>query len=250
MRIDLNCDVGESYGDKRIGDDSSLIPLVTSVNVACGFHGGDPSTIEAAIDRAIEFDVQIGAHPAAVRDLEGFGRLPFSISTSTLASNLRYQISALQGLAKSKNATVSYVKAHGALYHRCRTDPDLATTFVKVVKSMDASLRILSARSEILDQTCVAENVVLIEEGFADRRYQSDGNLVPRSNSNATWSEPVQISNQAIAIAKQEPIITDEGRLQVTCQSICIHGDHSGALNAVRMIRARFDEEGIELKRF
>ena len=241
--VDLNCDVGESYGNFRIGNDAELIPLITSANIACGFHGGDPLTMERAIGLALQHNVQIGAHPSAIRDLEGFGRRKMSIDAAELASNLKYQIGALQNMTACAGGEVKYVKAHGALYHQCLNDPDVALTFVQTVQSMGQGLKVLSARSDSILDACQNYGVELILEGFADRRYQPDGQLLPRSHVDAIISNPDLVCEQAMQLARGLPIQTQSGRtVQVDCQSICIHGDHEGAIESLRLIQKSMSE--------
>ncbi|MEL7498367.1 MAG: 5-oxoprolinase subunit PxpA [Planctomycetota bacterium] len=246
-QIDINCDVGESYGAFVVGNDAQVLPLIDSANIACGFHGGDPSTMQRTIELAIEHDVQIGAHPCATRDLEGFGRRPVSIPSHELDSNLKYQIGALQSIAQLHGTQVSYVKPHGALYHQIQRDESIAQVFVQAVMHLNRSFKILAADGAILQRVCAASGAELIPEGFADRRYQPNGQLVSRIESDAVIRDPELAAEQACRLAAdQATIAVDGSTIEVHCRSICVHGDQANATEILKAINRRFGEAGIQ----
>lgn len=249
--IDLNCDMGESYGDRRIGHDAIIMPWITSANIACGFHGGDPETIQQTVAWALEHGVQIGAHPAGVRDIEGFGRQPLKISPTELVRNVQYQIDTLQNIVDRQSGRVTYVKAHGALYHLCQQSQQHAQAFVRAVKSMDDSLRILAAKHAVIQDACDAESIGLIAEAFADRNYQADGALVPRSQANAVIEDPADVADQVQRFATGDSLLAaDSATIVVACRSICFHGDQPNVVENIRRSRQRLESIGCEIVAF
>lgn len=249
--IDINCDMGESFGVFQVGNDEAIMPLITSANIACGFHGGDPRTIERTIGLALDHGVQIGAHPSGYWDVQGFGRRKIDVPVQELSSIVKYQVAAVMGLASSQGGRVIYVKPHGALYHQVLNDLEIAKCFVEAVKSMDSSLKILAAFKGELPQVCREQGVELISEGFADRRYRSDGHLVAREIQGSVIEDPTEAAEQALRLARSESIPTIEGAsISVACQSICLHGDHGNSLDVAKAIQRRLAESEIILRGF
>lgn len=246
-RVNLNADLGESFGAWRMGDDAAMLALVNSASVACGFHAGDPLVMRHTVRNAQAQGVSIGAHPG-FPDLQGFGRRRMQLSAPELEAMLIYQIAALQGVARSEGASVTHLKPHGALNNMACVDRELAETVVRAMRSLDRELVLLApARSELVTAGRSA-GVRVVEEVFADRAYMDDGSLVPRSHPQAM----VHGADACLAHVRR---ILDEGRitsingkrLRVAARSICVHGDGPDALGAARAIRDGLTAAGYEL---
>lgn len=225
--IDLNADLGESFGAWRLGDDEALLGIVTSANVACGFHAGDPSTLRRACAAAAERGVVIGAQ-VSYPDLVGFGRRFIDIDPDELADAVLYQIGALDGLARAAGSRVRYVKPHGALYHACRTHPAQRGAVESAVAAYDPTLPILGA-----------PGIGSVPEAFADRAYLADGTLAPRTQPGAILHDPQAAAAQAVQLAA-------EGR----ARSICVHGDTPGAVAIAAAVRHGLEAAGIPIAPF
>lgn len=223
--IDLNADVGESYGNWSMGDDAAMLDVVTSANIACGFHAGDPLTIRRTVRLAADRGVTIGAH-VSYPDLVGFGRRTIEIEPDALEADVLYQLCALAGICRTSGTSVRYVKAHGALYHRTATDPVQAEALVQALLAFDPRLPILCSGRGVIGDVARAHGVVVIDECFADRAYRPDGTLVPRAEPGAVHHDPSVVAAQALALR-------DTGRFG----SICLHGDTPGAVLHARAVR-------------
>ena len=248
--MDLNADLGESFGSWNMGDDAAMFRLVTSANVACGFHAGDPVTMLDSCRAAYELDVTVGAH-VGYRDLAGFGRRSLDMSFDELFGDVLYQLGALDGVAHAVGASVDYVKPHGALYNRLVHDADQASAVVAAVNSYDPGLPILGLPgSELLKQAQEAGHPVFIE-AFVDRAYLADGTLVPRSQEGAVLHDVDSIVERAVRMAtKGEVVALDGTLLQVRPDSLCIHGDTPGAVEMAAAVRAGLEAAGVELESF
>jgi UPF0271 protein len=248
--VDLNADLGESFGAWRLGDDKALLGIVTSANIACGFHAGDPLTIRRACAGAVARGVTIGAQ-VSYRDLAGFGRRPMIVPSEELAAELLYQIAALDGVARAEGGRVSYVKPHGALYNRAITDPEQAAAIASATASYDPALPLLTLPGSAL--ATAAEDVRLraISEAFADRGYRDDGSLVPRSEPGAVLTDPEVVAARAVQMVVHGSVETVSGAaLEVTPRSICVHSDTPGAVLLAAAVRAALDEAGVTLASF
>ncbi|WP_104043326.1 LamB/YcsF family protein [Arthrobacter sp. ZGTC412] len=248
--MDLNADLGESFGSWNMGDDPSMFRLVTSANVACGFHAGDPVTMLDSCRAAYELDVTVGAH-VGYRDLAGFGRRSLDMSFDELFGDVLYQLGALDGVAHAVGASVDYVKPHGALYNRLVHDADQASAVVAAVNSYDPGLPILGLPgSELLKQAQEAGHPVFIE-AFVDRAYMADGTLVPRSQEGAVLHDVDAIVERAVRLATKGEVLALDGTLvQVQPDSLCIHGDTPGAVEMAAAVRAGLEAAGVELESF
>jgi UPF0271 protein len=248
--LDLNADLGESFGSWNMGDDASMFRLVTSANVACGFHAGDPVTMLDSCRAAYELDVTVGAH-VGYRDLAGFGRRSLDMSFDELFGDVLYQLGALDGVAHAVGASVDYVKPHGALYNRLVHDADQASAVVAAVNSYDPGLPILGLPgSELLKQAQEAGHPVFIE-AFVDRAYLADGTLVPRSQEGAVLHDVDSIVERAVRMATKGEVAALDGTvLQVRPDSLCIHGDTPGAVEMAAAVRAGLEAAGVELESF
>ncbi|GAA3403610.1 LamB/YcsF family protein [Pseudarthrobacter polychromogenes] len=248
--MDLNADLGESFGSWRMGDDAAMFQLVTSANVACGFHAGDPVTMLDSCRAAYELDVTVGAH-VGYRDLAGFGRRSLDMSFDELFGDVLYQLGALDGVAHAVGASVDYVKPHGALYNRLVHDAEQASAVVAAVNAYDPGLPILGLPdSELLKQATDAGHPVFIE-AFVDRAYRADGTLVPRSEEGAVLQDVDAIVERAVRLAAKGEVVAVDGTVvQVRPDSLCIHGDTPGAVGMAAAVRAGLEAAGIELESF
>jgi UPF0271 protein len=245
-RIDLNADVGESFGPWPKGSDDQLIPLVSSVNVACGAHAGDPATILRTVELAARHGVAIGAHPG-YPDLAGFGRRDLDMTAADLRASIVTQIGAVQAAARIVGATVGHVKPHGALYNRAATDPRIATTIAEAIRDLDPSLVLVGLAGSVSLTAGRTAGLAVAAEGFADRRYEPDGSLRSRQRAGALLG-PADAAAQSVSIARERSVIAgDDSRLAVEADTICIHGDSPDALEVARAVVAALGAAGIRL---
>jgi UPF0271 protein len=247
-RVDLNCDLGESFGTYRLGNDEQILDFVTSANVACGFHGGDPSVMHATVDHALQKGVAVGAHPG-YRDLEGFGRRFIQLSPQEAYDLVVYQIGALYGFVSAAGGSMQHVKPHGALYNAAAIDADLADGIARAVRDVDPDLVLFGLSGSELVVAGEKIGIRVASEVFADRTYQSDGTLTPRSRSDALIDDHDRAIDQALRLASDGKVRSQDGvDVAVRADTICIHGDGPEALPFARMIRQRLEELGIDLK--
>ena len=248
--IDLNADLGEGFGRWELTDDERLLSVVTSANVACGFHAGDPVTMLDSCRAAYELDVTVGAH-VGYRDLAGFGRRSLDMSFDELFGDVLYQLGALDGVAHAVGASVDYVKPHGALYNRLVHDAEQASAVVSAVNAYDPGLPILGLPgSELLNQAQDAGHPVFIE-AFVDRAYLADGTLVPRSQDGAVLRDVDAIVERAVRLATKGEVVALDGTVvQVRPDSLCIHGDTPGAVGMAAAVRKGLEAAGVELESF
>ncbi|TDT16433.1 UPF0271 protein [Ilumatobacter fluminis] len=236
--IDLNADLGESYGIWSLGDDDAMLDVVTSANVACGFHGGDPSTLRRVCHAAAERNVTIGAQ-VSYPDLLGFGRRFIDIDPGELRDAVLYQLGALDGFAQVAGTGVKYLKPHGALYHACVTHHDQAEAVATAAHEFDPSMAILGAPGSPLLAVADALGMEAVPEAFADRAYLGDGRLVPRSEPDAVITDPSIVAARAVAVATERRVTAIDGtHVEVHARSICVHGDTNGAVELARAVRA------------
>lgn len=247
-RIDFNCDMGEGYGAWRMGDDVALLDHVTSANVACGFHAGDPATICRTVKAAVEKGVAVGAHPS-LPDLQGFGRRAMQISPAEAYDIIVYQVGAVAAFAHACGGRLSHVKAHGALYNMAAKDRALADAIATAVRDVDSSLVLFALSGSELMAAAQAAGVAAAAEVFADRSYQDDGSLTPRGRPGA-MIEDVEISiEQVRRMVLDGTVRAQSGReVPVRADTLCIHGDQPGALEFARRIRAALEQAGVEIR--
>ena len=243
--IDLNSDVGESYGRWSLGDDTAMFRSVSSANVACGFHAGDPSVIRRTCREAVAAGVTIGAH-VGYRDLAGFGRRFLDINPVELADEVVYQIGALQALAAVEGATVRYVKPHGGLYNAIVTHTAQAKAVVDAVKSVGPGLPILGLPGSEVLRLAEAAGLRAVPEAFADRAYNPDGTLVSRTLPGAVLADHALITEHVLRIASDSAVRTIDGSLRkIRAESICVHGDSPGAVAMAAAVRQAIAGAGI-----
>lgn len=248
--IDLNADVGESFARWNLGNDASLIPQLTSANVACGFHAGDARTMRVSCELAASSGVKIGAHPS-YRDLAGFGRRFLDVEPSELRDEVMYQLGALQAIAKSAGTAVNYVKPHGALYNAIVSNESQAQAVVDAVKGVDDSLPLLVLPNSAIEQLGLAAGLRIFTEAFADRAYTPEGTLVPRGTPGALLTEEKDVIKQCLQIAVEGTVTAIDGStVSVNASSICLHGDTPGAAEFAAALRKALTAAGVELSAF
>ncbi|MFB9331777.1 LamB/YcsF family protein [Actinoplanes octamycinicus] len=240
--MDLNADLGEGFGAWRLGDDDALLDIVTSANVACGFHAGDPSTMHRVCRAAIGRGVAIGAQ-VGYRDLAGFGRRRIDYEFGELRDDVLYQIGALEAFCRAAGDRVRYVKPHGALYNTAAVDERQADAVVAAVTAYDRALPVLCQPGSVLFQRAAAAGLTAVAEGFADRGYRPDGRLVPRSQPDALVHDPAAVVARATRMAADGEVVAADGSV-IACRvrSICVHGDTPGAVELARAVRAGLAE--------
>lgn len=248
--IDLNADLGEGFGRWQLGDDEALLDIVTSANMACGFHAGDPSTMRRLCSVAIAKGVAVGAQ-VGYRDLAGFGRRRIDYDLDELRDDILYQIGALEAFCRMAGDRVRYVKPHGALYNTAAVDPGQASAVVAAVIGYDRALPLLCQPGSVLARAAAEAGLSVVGESFADRGYQPDGTLVPRSHPEALIHEPEAVVARAVRMAVDGEVSTADGEL-VPCRvgSICVHGDTPGAVELAGRVRAGLDSAGLKLAAF
>jgi len=248
--IDLNSDLGESFGVWRLGDDESMLELVTSANVACGFHAGDPSTLRAVCNAAVHNGVAIGAQ-VSYPDLQGFGRRFVDMDPRELRDAVLYQLGALDAFAQVAGAEVAYVKPHGALYHATIDGAAQADAVVAAAAEYDPSLAVLGAPDSYLLAAAERAGLEPVVEAFADRAYLRDGRLVPRSEPDALVLEAGEVAARALRLATEHEVVSVDGTIvKVPVRSLCVHGDTPGAVDLARAVRDALDAAGIAVHPF
>ncbi len=249
MEIDLNADMGEGFGAWSMGDDPGLLRVVTSANVACGFHAGDPSVIDRTVGLAVRAGVAIGAHPSHF-DLRGFGRRAMAVDPSEVEADVLYQVSALAGMARAHGARLVHVKPHGALYNQAASDEALATAVARGVARFDSGLVLVGlASSATLRRAAESQGLRFAGEAFADRRYELDGSLVPRSAEGAVIADPAEASLQAVRIAQKLEVLTRGGAVvSLRAETLCVHGDTAGAPALARAVRDALEAAGVAVR--
>ncbi|MET4541638.1 UPF0271 protein [Arthrobacter bambusae] len=248
--IDLNSDVGESFGRWTLSDDAAMFESVSSANVACGFHAGDPSVIRNTCEKAAKAGVVIGAH-VGYRDLAGFGRRFMDIDPRELADDVVYQIGALQALAAISGVRVQYVKPHGGLYNAIVKHTAQARAVVEAVKSVDPNLPILGLPGSEVLRLAEAAGLRGIAEAFADRAYNPDGTLVSRSQAGAVLHDPAEVAEHVLRMATEQSVKTIDGSiLKIRAESICVHGDSPGAVAMATAVKSALGEAGVTVGSF
>ena len=248
--IDLNADLGESFGAWRMGDDDALLDVVTSANIACGFHAGDPLTIRRACAGAVARGVSIGAQ-VSYRDLPGFGRREMDVPPEELTAEILYQIAALDGIARAEGGRAGYVKPHGALYHRSARDPVQAAALVAAIGAYDAGLALLTLPGSEAARAADEAGLTVVTEAFADRAYRADGTLVPRGEPGAVISDPARATARAVQLATSHTVESADGQqVPVRSRSVCVHGDTPGAVALARAVRDGLERAGVKVAPF
>jgi UPF0271 protein len=248
--VDLNADLGEGFGHWAMGDDNALLDVVTSANVACGFHAGDPSIMRAVCRRAADRDVAIGAH-VGYADKPGFGRRFIDIEPAALRDEVLYQIAALDAFARVAGSEVAYVKPHGALYNTIGHHEEQAAAVVAAVADYDRALPVLGLPGAVWLKLAEEAGLTVVHEAFADRAYSPDGTLVSRREPGSVLHDGREIARRCVAMATGAPIKDVKGgELQLQPGSICLHGDTPGAVQIAQRVRKALADAGVELTPF
>ncbi len=250
MPLDLNSDLGEGFGPWRMGDDAAVLDIVTSANIACGFHAGDPSIMRRTCELAVARAVRIGAH-VGYRDLVGFGRRDIAVAPAELRDETLYQIGALSAFARAAGDRVRYVKPHGALYHAAAADSALADALLGAVADSEEDLALLGPAGTELEHAATRAGVRFVGEGFADRAYTPAGTLAPRGTPGAVLTPDAAVA-QAISLALSGTARTVDGpgAVAVSAGSVCVHGDSPAAVEMARRIRGALGEAGVPVEPF
>ncbi|MFB9860199.1 LamB/YcsF family protein [Salinicoccus siamensis] len=249
LTVDLNADLGESYGNYTIGNDQDIIPFISSANVACGFHAGDPSVMQETVRLIKDSGVTgIGAHPG-FPDLSGFGRRYMDMTADEISTLIIYQLGALDGFCRALGQRMNHVKPHGALYNATFTDPDLAQTIAEAVKTYNPDLKLMGLSNQNLVKAGEAAGLAVRHEVFADRAYEADGTLVSRRKAGAMVTDTDEAAARVIRMVTEGRVEAIDGSdIEIQADSICVHGDGEKALEFVREIRRRLKENDIEIK--
>lgn len=248
--LDLNSDLGESFGAWRMGDDAAMLGIVSSANVACGFHAGDAAGILDTLRHAKAHGVAVGAH-VSYPDLAGFGRRAMAMGSAELVADVIYQIGALQGLARAAGTSVRYVKPHGALYNTIAQDKRQAMDVINAIKAINPKLVLMALAGAPLIAWARDAGLCVVAEAFADRGYTPDGALVSRREPGAVLHDENLIAQRMLTLVREGVIEAVDGSLvRVEADSICVHGDSPGAVAIARNIRQRFEQEGVQITSF
>jgi len=249
LQIDINCDLGESYGPFKVGNDEKIMPHITSANIACGFHAGDPLTIMRTVALAKKCDVAVGAHPG-YPDLLGFGRREMQLAVEEVKNYLIYQISALDGFAKANGVAVQHVKPHGALYNKAARDEETSRGVVEAIEALDRNLVVFAPPQSVLAKVAAASGLRVAYEVFADRAYNSDGSLVSRTKTNAIIENPQKAVERAISMVREKTVEAVNGETLNfgEVHTICVHGDTPSALRLAESLKRGLIKARVEVK--
>jgi len=243
MIIDLNCDLGESFGRYTLGEDAKIMPFITSANIACGFHAGDPSVMQATVRLARQHGVAIGAHPGWP-DLQGFGRREITVSPQEVEALVLYQIGALAGFAKAEGLDLRHVKPHGALYNQSAKDATLAESIARAVKRFSAGLILVGLAGSELVKAGAALGLQVANEAFPDRGYNPDGTLMSRKLPGAILENPQEVAANAVRLAREGIRLGEE---IVIPETLCLHGDNTYAAENARLVRDELRKAGVDV---
>lgn len=251
ISIDINVDAGESYGAWQLGNDAEVFRSVTSVNLACGAHAGDPTTMSAAVGTAVRHGVSIGAHPG-YPDLAGFGRRQLAMSPEDLFASVLYQLGALSAFTALHGTSIRHVKAHGALYLRTMTDPETADVFAAAVRAFDESLPVMVLAGDggkMMEAAASRHGLAVLREAFPDRGYMPDGQLAPRSRPDSLVLDPETVARRAVDIALRNTVKAVDGAdISITADTLCIHGDNPGASRIAAAVRRALEQAGVDVR--
>ena len=247
MKIDLNCDMGESFGRYRLGNDAAMLDVVTSANIACGLHAGDPVVMRETVALAASRGVAIGAHPG-YPDLQGFGRRAMQLAPAELEAFLLYQLGALTSFTRLAGVPLTHVKPHGALYNQAAADPDIAAAIARAVAAFDPRLIVVTLPESALKLAALGAGLRVALEGFADRAYQANGALAPRERSGAVIHDPDVAVARAIRMVTQGEVETIEGKvIPLRVDTLCVHGDTPNAAELAQSLRQALQKASIRL---
>lgn len=247
LRVDLNCDMGEAFAGYKLGPDAEIMPLISSANIACGWHAGDPQVMRHTVELALQHGVGIGAHPG-YPDLLGFGRRNLGLTPSELKDYVVYQLGALFGFVKALGGKVQHVKAHGAMYNQAAADQKLAQAFCEAVASFDQQLVLVGLANSHLVTEAERIGLPAASEVFADRGYLPNGALVPRNQPNAVLHDSELVVGRVINMVKQGQVVANNGEtIALRADTICVHGDTPEALQHLQALRAGLTAQSIQV---
>jgi len=250
MQIDLNCDMGEGFGVYTIGSDEQAMPSISSANIACGFHAADPDTMWKTVKMAKANGVAVGAHPS-YPDLVGFGRRPMDVSAAEVKADVIFQIGALAAFCRAEGVRMQHVKAHGALYNKAAVNIQIATAIAEAIKAVDPELIMVCLSNSEMVTAARMVGIKYVEEVFADRAYTADGKLVPRTQAGAVIHDPQEAAERVLKMVRDRSVVAIDGTIvPLNAQTVCVHGDNVEAIEMIRIIRARLEQEGVKLKPF
>ena len=250
MKIDINCDMGESFGAYRIGEDEKIIRFISSANIAAGFHAGDPLVLARTVELAKSHGVAVGAHPG-YPDLLGFGRRNLETSTGEIKNYVLYQIGAAEAFARAAGLKLQHVKPHGALYNHASKTEKAAAEIIEAVKAFNPDLILFALAGSLCLEMACAAGLRVIPEAFPDRAYTRNGRLAPRSMEGAVIHDPVKVRERVVKLVKTGKLISIEGdEISLDAQTLCVHGDNPGASEVARSIRESLESAGITVSAF
>jgi len=245
--IDLNADLGESFGAWRMGDDAGVMPWITSANIACGFHAGDPATMHATVTMCVEHGVAIGAHPS-LPDLPGFGRREMKVTPNEVYAQMLYQVGALHAITRAAGTQLHHVKPHGALYNMAARDRALADAIANAARDFDHRLVLVGLAGSALVEAGRDAGLPVQREGFCDRRYNVDGSLTPRSEPGAVIEDIDETVAQAVSIATRGKALTVDGKtVRIDADTLCVHGDRPAAAMFAERLRCALESAGVRI---
>lgn len=246
-KVDLNCDMGEGFGNYELNVNTEVLKIISSANIACGFHAGDPVVMAETVEKCKRYGVKIGAHPG-LPDLWGFGRREIEVTPEEAKNYILYQLGALQAFCNSKNVRLQHVKLHGALYHMATNDEELSTALAYGLKNLPTSPNLLVFSGSKFAQIAKNMGINVIAEAFADRTYRADGTLVSRKENNAVLQNPEEIAGRAVRMIEDNQVSTvDGGEISLKVDSLCVHGDTPQAAAIVKAMAKAFKEENIQI---
>jgi UPF0271 protein len=244
--IDLNCDMGESYGAWKMGDDAGVMPHISSANIACGFHGGDPATIRKTVRLALDHGVAVGAHPS-LPDLQGFGRRAMKISPQEMYDLVVYQAGAVEAFARAAGAKLHHIKCHGALYNMAATDEALSDAMARAARDL-GNVMLYALSNSTMMKVVKKRGVPVCGEVFADRGYSDDGTLAPRDKPGGMIEDAAQSVKQALGMIEDGIVVSLNGkRVPVAADTLCLHGDQPNAVVFAKKLRETFAQKGIQI---
>lgn len=250
LSIDLNCDMGEGFGVYSLGYDEEAMPHVSSINVACGFHASDPSNMWKTIRLAKKYGVAVGAHPA-FPDLVGFGRRSMAASMEEIKADVIYQVGALWAFCQAEGIKMQHVKVHGAMYNQAEKDINVAIAIAEAIKTIDPNLYMLCLGNSTMVEGAKQAGVKYVEEAFADRAYTAQGTLVPRKQAGSVIHDVNLVADRVLLMVKNKQVTAIDGSvIPISAQTICVHGDTPGAVDMIKAIRTKLEQEGVILKPF
>lgn len=246
--IDLNCDMGESYGVYQLGEDQAAMPLISSANVACGFHASDPDNMWKTVRLAKQHSVAVGAHPA-YPDLVGFGRRQMALSNEEIEATILYQLGALQGFCQAEGVKLRHVKAHGALYNKAEKDADTALAIAKAIQKVDPSLIMVCMAGSVMVEAAKSIGLPYAQEVFADRAYTAQGTLVARKLPGAVIHDLNEVVARVMQMVEKQTVTTIDGQeLPICADTVCVHGDTPGAVEMIARIRHALEAAGFAVQ--